>query len=309
MSGVPELPVTFLIFNRPESTAEVFKAIRKARPQRLLVVADGPRAGVPNDAEGCRLARAQIKVDWPCRLERNYAEENLGCRERVSSGLDWAFHRLPETAILEDDCVPDPQFFRYCATLLKRYRKDPKVRVVCGSGFDEPWTGSSYRFSHYPLVWGWASWRRAWEHYDVHLEAWPEFRDADGLRRIFPEDALARRYWKDTFELMYYRKVDTWDYQLTFSLWKNGGLAVIPNGNLVTNVGDGPLATHTKAKGNRALYRPYRGLPWPLLAPKTLALDMAADRELEARNFSRRRWFSLRLRSWKRLWMTKGPFA
>src|SRR3954453_1153033 len=164
-----ETAVALLLFRRPEETARVFERIREARPRKLFLVADGPRPGNEEDAQGCEQARAVVeRVDWPCDVVRDFADENLGLKKRIPRGLHRVFGEAPEAIILEDDCLPHPSFFRYCAELLERYRDDERVMMISGDNFQggRRRTPDSYYFSRYVHSWGWATWRRAWQHFD-----------------------------------------------------------------------------------------------------------------------------------------------
>ncbi len=185
--------VALLLFRRPEETARVFERIREARPSRLFLIADGPRPGNEEDARGCEEARAVVeRVDWPCDVVRDFAEENLGLKRRIPSGLDRVFSEVEEAIVLEDDCLPHPSFFPYCAELLDRYRDDERIVHITGSQLLRiPPAEASYHFSRYPHVWGWASWRRAWDLYDVDLADWHADDEAERtarLRRMFEEE-------------------------------------------------------------------------------------------------------------------------
>jgi hypothetical protein len=246
-------PVAFIIFNRPELTERVFQAIRQARPKKLLVIADGSRIDRPDEVEMCSTARAVIdQVDWECEVLTNYSATNLGCKRRVASGIDWVFSQVEEAIILEDDCLPNPSFFKYCQELLEHYRYDERIWCISGNNFqDGQQRGSgSYYFSNYNHCWGWASWRRAWQHYDHNLSHWPEVRDGRYLTGILDSD-LEVQFWQDVFENIYtLGEPNTWDYAWTFTCWLNRGLTVLPNVNLVSNIGFGLNATHT-LKRNR----------------------------------------------------------
>ncbi len=240
-------PVIFLIFRRPDLTAQVFEAIRQAQPTKLLVVADGPRNG--EEELLCRQAREVTEqVDWDCEVFRNYSDVNLGCRKRVSSGITWAFERVEEAIILEDDCLPHPSFFNYCEALLERYRDDERVMVVSGDNFQDGQqrTPYSYYFSKYNHCWGWATWRRAWQHWEFNPQRWLEFRD-EGLMKTVCEDPYEERYWTRIFNALFLEgKPDSWAYAWTFACWSQGGLTALPNVNLVSNIGFGEDATHTR---------------------------------------------------------------
>ena len=244
-------PVAFLIFNRPKVTAQVFGTIRQARPERLFVVADGPRADRPGEAEKVAAARAVTEaVDWPCEVVRDYSDVNLGCGERISSGITRVFEQVEEAIVLEDDCLPHPSFFGYCGKLLDRYREDERVMTISGDNFQggarrgEP--GASYYFSKYMHCWGWATWRRAWRHFSLDVPFWPDVRDAGLLAAACPA-ARERAYWTEIFDRVHRREIDTWDYPWLLCVWLQSGLTAIPNVNLVSNIGFGEGATHTSS--------------------------------------------------------------
>jgi hypothetical protein len=272
-------PVVLIIYKRPETTARVLAEIAKAKPVKLMVIADGPRSGIPGEEEKIAAARAVIDlVDWRCEVVKNYADVNLGCGIRPASGLSWVFDNVDEAIILEDDCLPHPTFFRYCEELLEKYRHDTRVMTISGNNFlfGKRHNSDSYYFSRYHHTWGWASWKRAWQYYDYDMSAWPQIKSANLLKKI-----LIRRnavnYWDQIFQSVYDRKYNTcWDYQWLFSCWVNSGLCIIPNDNLVTNIGFGPNATHTKTEGSLT------GLPlvpmkFPLRHPTFFVQDVDAD--------------------------------
>jgi len=241
---MPLPPVAFIIFNRPDLTAQVFKAIREAKPGKLLIIADGPR----NEAETakCREARRIAQaVDWECEVLTEFSEVNLGCKRRLASGLDWVFSRCDEAIILEDDCLPSLSFFAFCRDMLERYRHDERVMLVGGTNLHPGGADSaSYYFSRYGSIWGWASCKRAWKHYDVDMKAWPEFKARQMLRAVFPQPEELR-FWTESFEKMYANPIDTWDYQWFFTRVSRGGLSISPSVNLVSNLGFRADATHT----------------------------------------------------------------
>jgi len=283
-----DTPVALILFNRPEPTRRVFEAIRAARPSRLLLIADGPRPDRPGEAELCRQARAVVEaVDWPCRVERNFAEANLGCGRRISSGLDWVFEQVEAAIVLEDDCLPDRSFFPYCAEALARYRDDERIMFVSGTSFRSvPMrTDDSYYFSRYPMVWGWASWRRAWRHYDFGLSHWSALKAGGWLGDLL-DGAAAVRFWTRMFDKVSAGEIDTWDYQLVCSLWAQSGLTIVPRTNLVRNIGFGPDATHTANSEDPAAAMTVGSLALPLRHPAFVLRDAEADRAQERTQYS-----------------------
>jgi hypothetical protein len=276
-------PVIFIIFNRPDTTRQVFETIRAAKPRQLLVVADGPRADKPGEADKCAATRAIVDgVDWDCEVQRNFSEHNMGCRIRVSSGITWAFDLVDKAIILEDDCVASDTFFHYCAELLDRYESDERVMMVSGDNhlFGHAETLDSYYFSRYPHVWGWATWRRAWAKYDINMTHWPEIRDRKLFEQYLPVES-ERDDWESAFKGVYEGSIDTWDYQWVYSIWSNSGLSIAPARNLVRNIGFHAEATHTQGD---TIYSSLDAaeLDLPLRHPATLLASSDKD-ELEAR--------------------------
>lgn len=239
------VPIIFMVFNRPETTGRVFAAIRDARPARLLVIADGPRADRPGEAALCAQVRSITEqIDWPCIVERNYAEQNMGCGNRVAAGLDWAFSLVEEAIILEDDCLPHPDFFRFSSMMLERYRDDQRVMMVGGTNYllDSLKLSDSYFFSRYFAIWGWATWRRAWKLYDRHMSDWPRLRKENQLHSFYPQRFMVR-HLTALFDMVARGRLDTWDVQWFFSCLFNNGLSIVPGVNLISNIG--VSGTHT----------------------------------------------------------------
>jgi hypothetical protein len=247
-----ETPVAFIIFNRPDTTDRVFQAIRQAQPQQLLVIADGPRADRPGEAEKCAATRVIVdRVDWECEVLTNYSDTNLGCKRRVSSGIDWVFSQVEAAIILEDDCLPHPDFFVFCQKMLDRYRHDDRIMHIGSNNFhlDMP-IQDGYHFSKYTYIWGWASWRRAWNFYDVTMQAWQDSQpDNANFINSICTDSYERKYWTERFNAVANGEVDTWDYQWTHTCWRQNGISIVPAKNLISNIGFGADATHTTHEG------------------------------------------------------------
>lgn len=301
-------PVAFIIFNRPDTTARVFAQIAKAKPPKLLVVGDGPRASREGEAERVAATRAIIQqVDWPCEVLTHFSDVNLGCKKRVSSGIDWIFERVEEAIILEDDCLPSQTFFRFCQEMLERYRHDQRVGLISGDNFHfgKSYDANSYYFSKYVHIWGWASWRDRWQgHYDVEMRHWPRIRDEGRLGDIVPSRDQ-RKYWESIFEMMHQQKIDTWDYQWVFTNWVGGRINIMPSVNLISNIGFGADATHTRSSSplaNMALSE----MTFPLQHPIAMAAQGVADHASARRVFYQppiRKVFLgvlRQLRKWKR---------
>lgn len=282
-----DTPVLFMIFNRPDCTQKVFERIRSAQPKELFVAADGPRADKPGEAELCRQAREVIgRVDWDCEVKTLLRDTNVGCKRAESGAMNWFFENVEEGIILEDDNLPDPTFFRYCRELLIKYRYDNRITMISGNNFQfgrNP-TNYSYYFSRLAPVWGWATWRRAWQHYDVNISHWPEIRDG-GWLYDFWDDKKRVEYWTGFFNRLYRGEMDVWSYQWLFACCLQGGLNIIPNVNLISNIGFGPAATHTKVWEPRANMK-IEPMIFPLRHPPFFIRSKRADDVRENDTFS-----------------------
>ena len=240
-------PVLFLIFKRLDTTKQVFEQIKKAKPPRLCIAADGPREYVEGEAEKVKTVREYVlsNIDWNCEVKTLFREKNLGCGKAVSEAITWFFENEEQGIILEDDTVPSQSFFWFCEELLNRYKDEKKVWHIGGTNFQDGIIrgNGDYYFSALNHIWGWASWADRWKYYDFKLE---KISDDSFLKKIF-KSSKEYKYWKSIFEKMKSDKpIDTWDYQWTFTMWFNGGLAVLPNVNMVSNIGFCEDATHTK---------------------------------------------------------------
>lgn len=271
-------PVAYIIFNRPRHTAESFNVIRSQKPTTLFIIADGPRDGHPTDVQKCAEVRSLVEqIDWPCEVHRNYANSNMGLKNRVSSGLTWVFGQAERAIILEDDCVPHPDFFSFCDALLDLYAEDQRVSVITGNNFQDGQRrgDASYYFSKYPHCWGWASWRRAWLNYDGDILFWPEWQSSIKWTEIMP-DSQERNYWKTIFDRVRRNEINSWAYPWTASVWCKGGLTATPNVNLVSNIGMDSEATHTTSEKNDLSNMPAHPLG-ELTHPIIIKLDEKAD--------------------------------
>jgi len=272
-------PVAFIIFNRPDTTERVFAEIAKAKPSKLLVVADGARTNKSGEAEKVAATRSIIqRVDWDCEVLTNFSEVNLGCKRRVSSGIDWVFEQVEEAIILEDDCLPDPTFFRFCQELLEKYRDDQRIGMISGDNFQfgQRRNGDSYYFSKYVHIWGWATWRSRWQNsYDVDLNHWPKIRDEGWLNDIL-HNKKETYMWTKIFDKTYNGEIDTWDYQWGFCSWIQGRINIMPNENLISNIGFGPDATHTTS-GSHLANLPVTKIAFPMTHPIGIFSNLMAD--------------------------------
>lgn len=244
-----DTPVLLIAWRRDSILQKVIDALRIVRPRQLFIACDGPNRERLGEAEKVAATRALIDtcIDWDCQVDKLYSDINLGCRRCVSSAITWFFSHVEEGIILEDDCVPHIDFFGFCSSLLDRYRNDSRIWSICGSNFQlgHRRGDASYYFSIHGDSWGWATWRRAWEHYEQTEALWPRFRDSGRLRDVFliKQEEI---FWLDIINNLFDNgKPDSWAYQWWLTSWMNHGLHIWPNSNLISNIGFGDDATHT----------------------------------------------------------------
>lgn len=293
-----ETAVALTIFNNPDATRRVFAQIAAARPQRLFLIADGPRAEKPGEAELVEESkRIATAVDWNCKVETDFATENMGPRNRIISGLNWVFSRVEAAIFLEHDCLPDPTFFPFCFELLERYRNHQQLGFITGFNPLEkrfPFE-FSYYFSRVAHLWGWATWRHTWREYDEHLTGWPEVKKAGLLKLLFPHEKVVK-YWSMVFDNMHSKAwTTTWDYQLTYTCWTRNWVNIVPRKNMIKYIGFVPGALHTK--------RPEPGLDldagpirFPLIHPPAITAWPAQEMGLQRRFYARNKFRGLRRR-------------
>jgi len=288
-------PILFLVFNRPEVTRKVFDAIREAKPPRLYVAADGPRLSKEGERERVEQVRRIVtEIDWDCDLYTLFREQNLGCGTAVSKGINWFFENEPEGIILEDDCLPIGAFFRFCDELLERYRDDMRIGSISGSyslPTKIPTDGESYFLARYGRIWGWASWRRAWEGYDLRISFWPKMKQLRSHRCFFERPEHANHYER-IWDRVYNGQIDTWDYQWDLKRLSDLSFTLVSTVNLIENIGFDESATHTSGDTARDR-RPVVDLEFPLVHPDPLLLDFRRDQETHGLRY---RPFGFRLR-------------
>jgi hypothetical protein len=241
-----QTPILFLVFNRPEHTKKVFERIRQVKPKYLFIAADGPRISNEDDEKKCSRVREIVNaVDWSCELKTLFRERNLGCGKAVSTAIDWFFEHVEEGIILEDDTLPSISFFSFCSKMLEHYRTDTEVMHIGGSSFlfGEFDSEGSYYFSKYPIIWGWATWRRAWKHYNYDFTN--EFDPQVVAVNCSQKTEIL--YWTKAFQTFMDGECDTWDYSWHYSVWRERGLSILPTTNLIMNIGIGIDSTHTRA--------------------------------------------------------------
>ena len=272
--------VLFLVFNRLDTTKDVFQAIRQAKPPRLYIAGDGARADNDSDGRNVKAVRDYImqNIDWGCEVKTLFRDSNLGCKYAVSGAITWFFENEENGIVLEDDCLPSQSFFWFCEELLESYKNDMRVWHISGNNFQENIQrgDASYYFSQYNHIWGWASWANRWSMYDVEMKSFELFDSQKKIYSVFGAKDI-QNYWLSIFRKVYLGQIDTWDYQWTYTVLANSGLSILPNKNLISNIGFGMDATHTKDLDSQHSKIPKTDLTVPVRHPVFVMQDVDAD--------------------------------
>ncbi len=276
-----ETAVLFLVFNRLDTTKQVFEAIKKAKPPRLYIGSDGARESKEDEKERVEAVRNYIldNIDWDCEVKTLFREKNLGCKMAVSGAIDWFFENEEQGIILEDDCLPSQSFFWYCEELLNRYKDDMRIWHISGNNFHFGWQRDkdySYYFGGiYGSIWGWASWANRWKKYDVEMKNYDNLKTKKYLENCY-DGSIAVKSRLNEFESIK-SGLDTWDFQWVYCRWINNGLTIIPSINLVKNLGFGEEATHTFNKKDKRANMNFYNISLPLKHPSFIIRDTISE--------------------------------
>ncbi|MBB4803681.1 hypothetical protein HNP37_003756 [Flavobacterium nitrogenifigens] len=240
-------PVLFLVFNRLDTTIQVFESIRQAKPPKLYIAADGARESVKDETDKVNQVRDYVtaNIDWDCEVKTLFREKNLGCKIAVSSAIDWFFENEEMGIIVEDDCLPTLSFFWFCEKMLNEHRNDERIMMISGTNYFldiRDTINNDYFYSRHFTIWGWATWRRAWGKYDVKMQTWRKEVQPEDLKFVSDRMYVVKHFEK-MFDLIYNNTLNTWDIQWVYTCLFNYGLCLTPSINMIHNIGvDG---THT----------------------------------------------------------------
>jgi hypothetical protein len=238
-------PVLLIVFNREETTRKILETLNQIKPIKLYIACDGPRKDVQNEHEQISSVRKLVsKTTWNCEVKTLFQDENLGCKKGVVTAINWFFSHETKGIILEDDCLPNIDFFIFCQQMLNQYEFNENIYSISGNNFQKLNFYSSYYFSKYLHIWGWATWKRAWVVNDENIKFWPKWKKSIEWKNFFSSN-LEKKYWENLFDKAYNNEIDTWDYSWIASVWYHNGISITPKSNLVTNIGFGLNATHT----------------------------------------------------------------
>ncbi len=240
------IPILLLIYNRPDYIRKSIINLRKIKPKKIFIFCDGPKS--ESDRLLClKSIKETKKINWNCSISRKFLKQNRGSKNAVSLGISWFFKKNSKGIILEDDCIPNKSFFKFCEKMLEFYDKSKIVGCITGDNFllNNLKFKNGYYLSKYANCWGWATWRDVWKIYDKDIKFWPRFKNSLGWKKNFLT-IDERRYWSLVFDACYQNKIDSWAYPWTLSLWKKELLTVTPSKNLVNNIGLTSTRTYFK---------------------------------------------------------------
>ena len=282
-----QTPVVLFIFNRQTFTQSVIDILSRIKPTKLFVIADGPKSTMDSEILLCNMTRQLIDtIDWKCDLIKKFADTNIGCRNSIPSGLDFVFSHVEECIILEDDCLPELSFFKFCEELLEKYRENETIMSISGHRTDGPneFGSESYYFSKYPNIWGWATWKNRWVKYDLRMRQWPELKDKLWLTSIL-NTKVAQAYWTRIFDSML-NDLDTWDYAWVYTNWLHNGLTIRPKVNMISNIGLGNKSSRNSIYEYESKFHQAADMKFPLIHPLCIEIDQQADIRIEWVSFS-----------------------
>lgn len=270
-----KIPILILVYNRPDTFKKLIYCLKKIQPKKIYIRGDGP-VNADDVIKINAVKKTILRINWNCKILTNFNKINIGCRGSVSSGIDWFFSTEKMGVILEDDCLPNTSFFKFCEILLKRFRYNKKIYTISGSNFQNKiTTDNDYYFTKYPHCWGWATWARAWKSYDQNLSFWTKWKKTDKWKKYI-KLTIEKKYWEKIFNNVLKKKIDSWAYVWTASVWYKNGVAIVPKTSLINNIGFDDRATHTQNSQTKSISN-LKNLKFPLKHPKRIKIDIRAD--------------------------------
>jgi len=271
-------PVLFHMWNRIDVVKRTFKVIRKAKPKKFYISSDG--ANNAKDKKKIMYIRNYVEknIDWDCKIKKIYFKKNLGPKLALPTVINKIFLIEKKLIIIDHDCLCDNSFFRFMDELLEIYKNESKVKAISGNYICKNLLSfnCSYYFAQHPIIFGWGTWRRAWKEYDIKMKNFNNFNSFFWLFIFFKFNIVKTIYFYNKFKLTKSNKINTWDYQLLYSIWKNNGVIIKPTVNVSKHIGWGPQAYHGKHKDDLADIK-INKIKFPLRHPKNLEVNKQAD--------------------------------
>jgi hypothetical protein len=282
-------PILLIFFNRIDTVIQVINSIKKVKPSKIYLACDGPRVNIPEELEKVNTVKKEVlnSIDWPCQIFNQFQDNNLGCGKHVKASIDWFFKNEESGIILEDDCVPNVDFYHFVEELLNRYKNEERIGMICGVNHFSKYyqCEDSYLFSRYKSCWGWGTWRRAWKHMDFEMK-WIESNEKDLIIKNMGYGLISTFHWRNVLKKIKYNIVDTWDWHWYFSMAKQNQLAIFPKKNLVSNIGFSKEATHTFTKPSKN-FTTVEEIEFPLIHPTRVKVNDHFDRIFETKKLTK----------------------
>lgn len=282
-------PILVIIFNRPDFAKNIFSALSQLKPTKLYVISDGART-LDEEKEVLESRKIFNSIPWDCEVNYNYSDVNLGLRKRISGGISWVFQMEEKLIIIEDDCIPHPDFFTYCDVLLKQFKDDKRIMSINGCNLNPKISeknSETYFFSRYSNSWGWATWKRAWDLFDSELVGLENKTTARNFSKNLPFQYRSHTYWLFILKNVKNLKIDSWAYRWMFTLWINNGLAIVPSSNLIQNIGNDQRSTNTRGHLHYINIRTSNLKKSKSQEPKQIIANLCYDRWLENTVYSK----------------------
>jgi len=275
-------PVVFFVYKRPGSTLQFLELIKESGIKKIYIYGDGPKKSSDLElVEQVKNIVLTFKADnKEIEIIEHFSGQNLGLKNNIIGGLNLTFKTENSLIVLEDDCLPTPDFFRFTSELLDKYRSNPTIMSINGTSVGLS-NSCSYDFSRYAHCWGWATWKRAWELYDPNVNSLDDHNWTKLSSQLW-DSWIMRSYWKMMLQMTHANWIDTWDYQWSFAHFLNHGLSIYPSANLISNIGFDSVATNTKTRSPIALL-PTQAIKWPLIHPDEVKENLALSKLVEAK--------------------------
>lgn len=289
MESKIDIAILIIIFNRPDFSALLLKQLEILKPTKLYIVSDGAR----DEQEKIIVEESRMifnTIGWKCDIKYNYATYNMGLKNRIISGIDWVFENEEQLIILEDDCIPHPDFFPFCETMLAKYKNDENVMCINGCNLNQILTinnNASYFFSRYANSWGWATWRDSWNKFDRDLKGLHDTDINTKFKRVLPSGLRARLYWKYIFSKVQSSHINSWAFRWMFTLFENNAFAIVPKINLISNKGADSRSTNTRGKLHFINLPTGKLLTSEIIDPTNLETDSIYDSWIENTIYSK----------------------
>lgn len=243
-------PILLIGFNRYDTIQVVFNMIKQAQPEKLYFAVDGARKGKKEEEDVIRVRDIIKQVNWACDVHTLFRENNVGCGKGPSEAISWAFENEDRLIVLEDDCVPSMSFFRFCDEMLEMYKDDERVNIISGRSHQSKskyFDNQDYIFTHYAHTWGWATWKRVWNKFDLYMKDFPEWIARGGALNVLAtkeQGIRSNKAIRKIYDNIEKEVTHSWDSQWSYTRMKTGGLGIVPCKNLIQNIGD--FGTHSQ---------------------------------------------------------------